>query len=341
MGPGVLDKALCGLITRKDPNLIAGFQKAEDAGVYKIRDDLALVLTVDFFTPIVDDPYIFGQIAAANALSDVYAMGGKPICAMNIVCFPIKKLDTSVLQTILKGGIDKLTEAEVTLVGGHSVEDEELKYGLAVTGIVHPDKVIFNQVARVGDKIILTKPIGTGIINTALKAGIVSQEVLNIVIKSMITLNRIPSEIMQQVGVSACTDITGFGLLGHLAEMMAGETNGVMYSSKVGMKIYCDKVPIFPEVEKLAKMGMIPGGTYRNKEFRVPFIENKRETPDFLIDILFDPQTSGGLLICVAKEKAEQMLKKMTTSGIEYATIIGEVIDSPKGKIILHQKANS
>ncbi len=316
------------MIQRKDPNLITGFEGAEDAGIYKLTDNLAIVQTLDFFTPIVDDPYIFGQITVANALSDVYAMGGKPLVAMNIVAFPIKKLDVSVLQEILKGGLKKMDEAEVILVGGHSVEDSELKYGISVTGVIHPDKVITNAGAEVGDQIVLTKPIGTGIINTALKENMVKADTIKKVTESMTTLNRKASEIMQEIGVSACTDVTGFGLLGHICEM-------IVENEKVGMVIYSDKVPLFPETENLAKMGIVPAGAYRNKEFRVRFIERRREISDWMIDILFDPQTSGGLLICVSPEKVDIMLQKMKDSGIEYATVIGKVIEEPKRKIIL------
>lgn len=293
-----------------------------------MTDDIAIVQTLDFFTPIADDPYIFGQIAVANALSDVYAMGGKPLVAMNIVCFPIKKLDISVLQKILEGGLKKMEEAEVTLVGGHSVEDPELKYGLSVTGVVHPDRVITNRDAKIGDLVILTKPIGTGIINTALKGKVVSPDIVDRVIQSMVTLNRIPSGIMQEIGVNACTDVTGFGLLGHACEMIVEE-------ERVGMVFYVDKIPLFPETESLAKMGIVPAGAYRNKMFRAGFIEKRRETPDWMMDILFDPQTSGGLLICVPSKKVDEMLSKLRKSGIEDASIIGEIVKNPKGKIIL------
>lgn len=320
MGPGVLDKALCGLTLPADPNLLAGFEHAEDAGVYKITDELAIIQTVDFFTPITDDPYVFGQIAVANALSDVYAMGGTPLVAMNIVCFPSKKLPVSVLQAILKGGVKKMAEANVTLVGGHSVEDPELKYGLSVTGVIHPGKIILNTGVKPGDKLILTKPIGTGIINTALKSGTASTDIVNIVINSMLTLNRTASEIMQEVGVNACTDVTGFGLLGHACEML-GNTGS---SGEVSMKIYPNKVPIFPDTEKFAKMGMVSGGTYRNKEFRQRSV-SKGKTSDWMLDILFDPQTSGGLLISVSDKKAKKLLQNLKKSEIN-AAIIGEVV---------------
>jgi len=311
----------------KDPNLITGVEKAEDAGVYKLSSDLAVVQTVDFFTPIVDDPYTFGQVAVANALSDVYAMGGKPLTAMNIVCFPIKTMDISVLRDIMAGGLDKMREAGVTLVGGHSVEDNELKYGLSVTGIIHPDKVIQNTGARRGDKLILTKPLGVGIINTALKEGMANEAAVARAISCMTTLNRRAAELMQEAGVSACTDVTGFGLLGHACEMIEG--------TEVGMVIHSEKVPYLPEAKALAEMGLIPGGLYRNRDFRVHMVEISKKVPAYLADILFDPQTSGGLLIAVSAEKAPALVKRMRDEDISEAAIIGEIVAEPKGKIVV------
>lgn len=328
LGPGDLDKALCGLTQPKDPNLIVGFDRAEDAGVYKITDKIAIVQTLDFFPPIVDDPYLFGQIAGANALSDVYAMGGKPLTAMNIVAFPGKKMELDVLKEILRGGLEKIAEAGATLVGGHSIEDPELKYGLSVTGIIRPGKVITNAGAKVGDKLVLTKPLGTGIINTALKAKMANPKTIKEVTKSMITLNKEASEIMQEIGVSACTDVTGFGLIGHACEMVVEE-------GKVGMRLYPDRIPIFPQTEELAKMGILPGGLHRNREFRMAFVETEREVPLWMTDILFDPQTSGGLLISISPNKVDKMLQRMKNVGIKDATIIGEIIEEPKGKIVL------
>lgn len=311
----------------QDPNLIVGFEKADDAGVYKITDNLALIQTVDFFTPIVDDPYTFGQIAAANALSDVYAMGGKPLTAMNIVCFPIKTLEIGVLKEILRGGLEKLIEAETTLVGGHSVENNEIKYGLSVTGIIHPEKVLTNMNAHIGDYLILTKPLGTGIINTAIKGGVVGEEIITKVSNTMASLNKGASIAMQEVGVSACTDITGFGLLGHLSEMIRG--NGF------GMIVYAGKIPYFPEAKKFADMGMVPGGTYRNKDFFSQWIRFDSTVPQYLQDILFDPQTSGGLLISVPRGKADSLLTKLRGKNVNEAVIIGEVVAAPKEKIIV------
>jgi len=310
-----------------DPNLIVGFEKADDAGVYKITDDLALIQTVDLITPIVDDPYTFGQIAAANALSDVYAMGGKPLTAMNIVCFPIKTLDLGILKEILRGGVDKLIEGETTLVGGHSVENDEVKYGLCVTGIIQPQKVLTNSNAQIGDFLILTKPLGIGIINTAIKGKMAREDVIVRVGNSMGTLNKNASLVMQEVGVNACTDITGFGLLGHLSEMIRGNS--------LGMIVYAGKVPYFPEAKEFAGMGMVPGGTYRNKDFFSQWIRFDSTVPQYLQDILFDPQTSGGLLISVPRGKADSLLTRLREKNVNEAVIIGEVVAEPKEKIIV------
>jgi len=302
-------------------------ERAEDAGVYKLSEELAIVQTLDFFTPIVDDPYTFGQVTAANALSDVYAMGGRPLTAMNIVCFPVKTMDMSVLKEILSGGLDKMREAGVTLVGGHSVEDQELKYGLSVTGIIHPAKVILNTGAEVGDKLLLTKPLGTGIINTALKGGLADEGAVLRAIKCMVTLNRKASELMMEVEVHACTDVTGFGLLGHACEMIEG--------TSVGMVIYSSSVPLLPDTEGYAQMGLIPAGTIRNRDFRLPMIELATEISDERLLILFDAQTSGGLLISVPGQEADMLLQRMHEEGIEETAIIGEVVAEPKGKITI------
>ncbi len=310
-----------------DPNLLVGLERADDAGVYKLSEDLAIIQTVDFFTPIVDDPYMFGQIAAANALSDVYAMGGRPLTAMNIVCFPAKTLDISVLREILKGGLEKMKEAGVTLVGGHSVEDPELKYGLSVTGTIHPSKVLTNVGAEAGDRLILTKPLGTGIVNTAIKAGMAEKKLIETVTEYMARLNRTASEVMQEIGAHACTDVTGFGLLGHAFEMIQG--------TGVGMIFYASRIPIFPEAIHFAEMGLVPGGTYRNRDFRIHLVDVDRGVSPVLLDLLFDPQTSGGLLIAVPEEKANKMLKKLRERGVEEATIIGEVVSEPKERIVV------
>jgi selenide,water dikinase len=304
-----------------------GMERSEDAGVYKLRDDLAIIQTVDFFTPIVDDPYTFGQIATVNALSDVYAKGGRPLIALNIVCFPIKTMDISILREILTGGLNKMREAGVVLVGGHSVEDNELKYGLSVTGVIHPDRVIMNQGAKAGDKLILTKPLGTGIISTALKNGKASDKAVAKSVRSMSTLNRKASELMLTVDVHACTDVTGFGLLGHACEMLEG--------ADVGMIIQSDAVPYFPESKEYAAMGMVPGGTGRNRDFRIKMVDIDKNVSRVMINILFDPQTSGGLLMSVPAADAESLVKRMRQEGIKDACIIGEVVAKPRGRIVV------
>lgn len=307
------------------PNLIAGMEHGEDAGVYLLREDLAIIQTVDFFTPIVDDPYTFGQIAVTNALGDVYAMGGRPLTAMNIVCFPVGKMDIGVLRDILRGGLDKMREAEVLLVGGHSVEDNELKYGLAVTGVVHPDRVLRNQGALAGDVLILTKPIGTGIISTAIKGGVADPDLVVMAIAAMTTLNRGASVLMEDAVVHACTDVTGFGLLGHAAEMIE--------DTDVGLEIYSVAVPVFPGLEDLVESGIMPAGLYRNREFRRRQIDIGAECPEWLADAFFDPQTAGGLLIALPEAEASKLLEKMHAGGIPEAAIVGRVLDQPERRI--------
>ena len=302
-------------------------QSLDDAGVYKLTDELAIIQTIDFFTPIVDDPYAFGQIAAANALSDVYAMGGKPLVAMNVVCFPTKSMDISVLVDILRGGVDKMREAGVTLVGGHSIDDAELKYGLSVTGTINPRQLVTNSGAKVRDKLILTKPLGTGIISTALKAGVVNEGLAGRVTKSMATLNNKASELMQEIGVHACTDITGFGLIGHAIQ--------IAESSQVGIELHLASIPYFPEVIDFSREGLCPGGLYRNKDYYSNRVEFAGEIPEYMQDILFDAQTSGGLLISLSPGKAELLLNRLLEAGVEEAAIIGEVVSEPGGMVIL------
>jgi selenide,water dikinase len=304
-----------------------GLERADDAGVYKISNDLALIQTVDFFTPIVDDPYWFGQIAAANALSDVYAMGGVPKTAMNLVAFPAKDMDISVLRRIIEGGLHKMREAGVVLVGGHTVEDPELKYGLSVTGFIHPDRVLTKKNLRAGDRLILTKPLGTGIIATAIKGGLASKEITEKVTRNMAALNKEAAEGMQDYPVHACTDITGFGFLGHLAEMVSG--------SGYGVRIKSDSVPLYPEALEYAAMGLVPAGAYRNRDFRLFMVDFAPTVNRILQDVLFDPQTSGGLLICVAPQRAEDLLKSLKAKGVQDSALVGEVITEPKERIIV------
>jgi selenide,water dikinase len=310
-----------------DPNLIIGMERSEDAGVYRLSDDLAIIQTVDFFTPIVDDPYQFGQIAVANALSDIYAKGGRPLTAMNIVCFPIKTMDISILREILTGGLDKMREAGVILVGGHSVEDKELKYGLSVTGTIHPLKVIRNTGCKDGDELILTKPLGVGIINTALKGDMVDRATVDKAMCNMATLNSKASELMRNTAINACTDVSGFGLLGHACEMIE--------STDVCMVIDSTSVPYIPEAKELAEMGLVPGGTHRNRDFRAHMVEISEKVPAYMVDILFDPQTSGGLLISLPAENADRLLNAMHEEDINDAAIIGKILDGSKGKIIV------
>ncbi len=327
MPPGDLDKALCGLEIPTDSNVIVGLERADDAGVYKVTDDIAIIQTVDFFTPIVDDPYWFGQIAAANALSDIYAMGGVPKTAMNLVAFPLKKMDISVLRRILEGGLDKMKEAGVVLIGGHSIEDNELKYGLSVTGFIHPDRVLTKKNLKTGDQLILTKAIGTGIINTAVKAGLASGEIIEKVTKLMAMLNREGAQVMEKYPVHACTDITGFGLLGHLAEMVK--------SSGTSVKLWGDKIPVIPETFEYAAMGLIPTGAYKNREFRESMVTFSPSVERTLQLIMFDPQTSGGLLIAVNSRYAENLLDELKEKGLTDSRIIGEVISDPAEKIVI------
>jgi selenide,water dikinase len=319
--------ALCGLEFPTDSNLIVGLDRADDAGVYKITDDIAMIQTVDFFTPIVDDPYWFGQIAAANALSDVYAMGGVPKTAMNIVAFPVKQMEMSVLRQIIQGGLDKMKEAGVVLVGGHSVEDKELKYGLSVTGFVHPDHVLTKKALNVGDRLILTKPLGTGIINTAIKGGIASTEAIEFVTHLMATLNRDAAQVMKGFPVHACTDITGFGLIGHIAEMVV--------DSEFGISLWSEKIPIIPEALDYAAMGLVPAGAYNNRRFREGMVDISPSVKQAVLDILYDPQTSGGLLICVERESAGALVNELKKKGIDDAAVIGEVLTEPKERIVV------
>jgi len=310
-----------------DENVLVGLERADDAGVYRVSDDLALIQTVDFFTPIVDDPYWFGQIAAANALSDVYAMGGTPKTAMNLVAFPVKTMDLSVLRQIIQGGIDKLFEAEVVLLGGHSIEDQELKFGLSITGFVHPARVLVKKNLRPGDRLVLTKPLGTGIVNTAIKAGFAPPGLIDRVTRLMAALNRTAAGVMDRFDISACTDVTGFGLLGHLAEMVIGSGRTVQLISSA--------LPVIPEALEFAVMGLIPAGAYRNREFREKMVTMAAGVDQSLRDVMVDPQTSGGLLISVRGDQAEQLIDHLRGAEVESAVEIGRVLDEPEEKIIV------
>ena len=282
---------------------------------------------MDFFTPIVDDPYLYGQIAAANALSDVYAMGGVPKTAMNLVAFPVKEMELSILRQIIQGGLDKMTEAGVVLVGGHSIEDKELKYGLSVTGFVHPDRILTKKNIKPGDRLILTKPLGSGIVNTAIKAGMAPAELIERVTRLMAALNRKAGEVMARFEVHACTDVTGFGLLGHLAEMVSGSGNGV--------RVFSKQAPVLPEALEFASMGLIPAGAHNNREFREAMVVFDDAVDRLLRDVLFDPQTSGGLLIGIESQHAEALAEALTRRGTPAAAVIGEILDDPQEKIFV------
>jgi selenide, water dikinase len=296
-------------------DMLVGTETSDDAGVFRLRPDLAIVNTVDFFTPIVDDPYIFGQISAANSLSDVYAMGGEPKTCLNLVCFPKGKMDIKILGEILKGGADKVRESGAVIIGGHSIIDEEIKYGMAVTGVIHPDKIYRNVGVQEGDVLILTKPLGTGIITTALKKGKASQESIDEAVRSMTTLNATASRVMRNYAVHACSDVTGFGILGHGLGMASG--------SGVTLVIESAKLPLLDAAPRLAEKGYITGGCKRNREFLQEKMSIEKSIREGLIEVALDPQTSGGLLIAVAKRHASQLIEELKGAGIDAATEVG------------------
>ncbi|CFW99719.1 Selenide, water dikinase, class I [Syntrophomonas zehnderi OL-4] len=311
-----MEDILHGLILPEDPALLVGIHTRDDAGIYMLREDLALIQTLDFFTPMVDDPYIFGQIAAANAINDVYAMGGQPLTAMNVVCFPQCE-DMGVLRDILAGGLSKIKEAGALLVGGHTVDDNEPKYGLAVSGLVHPQNIISNSQARPGDNIYLTKPIGNGVVATAVKAEMAVPEHLDEAVKWMTTLNKAGAEVMQSSGIKSATDVTGFGLLGHLFEIAT--------ASDVQVEVYAEKVPLLAGVREYAGYGLIPAGAYSNREYLQDKVRYEQELDENLRDLLFCPETAGGLLIAVPEDQEEVFLKNMALKGSP-AHQIGKVV---------------
>jgi selenide, water dikinase len=307
-----------------DPNVLVGPETRDDAAVYRLTDGLGLVLTLDFFTPIVDDPYAFGQIAAANSLSDVYAMGGRPIAMLSIVGFPRDKLPMAVLGEVLRGGAEKAQEAGVSVVGGHSIDDAEPKVGYAVVGLVHPARIWRNVGARSGDTLVLTKPLGTGIISTAIKQAKAPDRAVTAAIRSMSTLNRSAAEAAATVMVHAVTDVTGFGLLGHLREMTQG--------SKVRVRLHAGRIPLLPDVVALAEAGLIPGGTRRNLHAVAGTVRWDASIPEVLQFVIGDAQTSGGLL--VATPDAPALLRALAAAGVDGAAEIGEVLaEDPTGTI--------
>lgn len=308
-----------------DPNLLVGTETSDDAAVYRLTSELAIVQTVDYITPLVDDPFAYGQIAAANALSDVYAMGARPIVALNIVAFPATELPLDVLGEILRGGLEKAREAQVTVIGGHSVDDREPKYGMAVTGVIHPEAVLRNCTAQPGDRLILTKPLGMGIVSTAIKRDVAPADLVSRAVAIMTTLNRAAAAAVAAVGAHACTDVTGFGLLGHLHEMTAG--------SRVGARISLSRVPVLPEVWQLARDGVIPGGSRRNLAFAEPFVHFAAEVAAEARLILADAQTSGGLLIAVPERKCASLLAALRDHGVAEMAEIGAIVDDATGTI--------
>jgi selenide, water dikinase len=306
--------------------VLVGFDRSDDAGVYRLTDELALVQTVDFFTPVVDDPYQFGLIAAANSLSDVYAMGGRPLCAMNVVTFPAGKMEIGILREVLRGGLDKLREAGVALVGGHSVTDPELKYGLSVTGVVHPDRIWTNQGARPGDRLVLTKPLGTGIVNTAIKAGEASAAAIDEVVASMARLNRDAASVAARFEIRACTDVTGFGLVGHADEMIRG--------TGLGLRIDAAALPSFAEAREHAAMGFLPGGLQRNRDHWKEKLHVAAGADPFSVDLVCDPQTSGGLLMAIDPAVTDALLAAMRDLDVPAVTI-GTFTADPRERINL------
>lgn len=294
-----------------------GTETADDAGVYRLRPDLAIVNTVDFFTPIVDDPYMFGQIAAANSLSDVYAMGGEPATALNIVCFPRGKMDIQVLGEVLRGGADKVRESGAVIAGGHSIIDEEIKYGLAVTGVVHPDRILRNVGAREGDVLVLTKPLGTGIATTALKRGNASEASIEQAVASMAALNKYAAAVMQGYDVHACSDVTGYGLLGHGLEMTSGGAISIVFEAA--------RLPLIRDAAALAETGNLTGGCKRNREYLDDKTVIDAGVSDALAEVALDPQTSGGLLIAVAEKDGEDLVRALADRGVPAAAMVGYV----------------
>ncbi len=294
------------MVWPQHPNLLVGIDSRDDAGVYRLTEELALIQTVDFFTPMVDDPYVFGQIAAVNALNDVYAMGGRPLLAMNLVCYP-QCLDLTVLRRILEGGLVKVTEAGALIVGGHTVDDNEPKYGLSVTGLVHPDRVISNDAARPGDRLYLTKPLGNGIITTAIKAGMASPRAVEEAVSWMTTLNKEGSETMQKVGVQAATDITGFGLIGHIYEMA--------WASQMEIELNAGKVLFMEGALEYASMGLIPAGAYHNRDYLADKVQYWDDMDATRRDLLYAPETAGGLLVALNQDRACQFVEIMQERG--------------------------
>ena len=319
--------ALKALHPAQDPNLLVGFETCDDAAVYRLSDNIAFISTVDFITPPVDDPYWFGQIGAANALSDVYAMGGKPLTALNLVMFPTKKLDSSILREILRGGWDKVSEAGACIAGGHSVDDNEPKYGLAVTGVVHPDRILTNCGAKEGDALILTKPLGTGVLFNACRSKKLPWRDLEVILPEVASLNKKATEIALNFNIHACTDITGFGIFGHSLELAKG--------SGVQINFFYDKLPFYPNALHMYRRGETTGSNKANRRLAEGFFKKTRELSREEEELLFDPQTSGGLLFSVSSTEAEQFIAELKKAGIKTADRVGEVVSGPQPSICI------
>lgn len=326
MGPGDLERILKRLPEETAPELLSSVRSGEDAGVYLLREGLALVQTVDFFPPMVDDPYTFGQITAANALSDIYAMGGRPLTALNIVAYPCG-LDLEVLDSILLGGHDKVHEAGAVVAGGHTIEDDELKYGLCVTGVVDPAKITLISGARAGDTLVLTKPVGTGILATALKAGMITEEEMADAIQSMVELNGAAADVLSRFRVSACTDVTGFGLAGHLYEMIG--------AGGVSAELWASEVPLFERTLEMLSMGMSTEGQTRNKAYVCTAELLSGEEDDLIVECLFDPQTSGGLLAAVDSSDAVRALEELRSGPCPAAAAVGTVLEGTEPRLAI------
>jgi selenide,water dikinase len=328
--PAELARVLSRLPAISDPRLLVGAATADDAGVFQVSENLCLVQTVDVFTPSVDDPYIFGRIAACNSLSDVYAMGGKPLTALSIIGYPIHSLSEEWMYQMIRGGMDALEEAEVILAGGHSINDEEIKFGFSITGIINPKAIITNAGARPGDVLILTKPIGTGIIAFSAQLGRASEASKRAAAHSMTTLNQPAAEVMVEFGAHACTDVTGFGLLGHLYQMAR--------ESGVSVEVWWEAVPLLPEVVEYACGGLVSGAAERNREYAAKAVEEIAGVPEYALDILYDPQTSGGLLFALPAQSAEKVMGRLREAGCAQSAIIGRVTGASKGGIVVKQK---
>ena len=328
-----LKKILAGLPEISDPRVLVGTNTCDDAGVYKLDSDNAMVLSVDVFTPNVDDPYTFGQIAAANSLSDIYAMGGRPLTALSVVGFPIEKLSHKVMTRMIRGGIDKMKEAGTVVIGGHSINDQDIKFGFAVTGMINPSNIISNDNVSPGDMLVLTKPIGVGVISFASQLGKASASAMTTAEKSMVELNKIASEVMVEINVSAATDVTGFGFLGHLGEMVS--------QSGVTVEVYTDRIPVFEGVFDYIGQGMVSGAIERNREYASRYLSVADDISEEMEYVLCDPQTSGGLLIAIPDDKAETMVRQLKEKGIEHASIIGKAVSESEGKVILKKDPGS